>query len=173
MIHVVVGGVAAFAFFYDLRQRYKAVGFKQVMTCLFSGFFQGDDVAVPNKFCLTLSVFFADAAAEYVVEVFGFARLAADFAQAVEAIPAEFSDLLALLLFNQIAAGVVFVMGFGVLLKIIGVGKELNPLRAKESRINFTLTPVIPSMQQIAMYFCVHYSTVCRIIKRDENRQIC
>jgi hypothetical protein len=90
-----------------------------------------------------LGVFFADAATEYVVEVFGFARLAADFAQTVKTIPAEFGDLLTLLLFNRIAAGVAFVMGFGVLLKIIGVGKELNPLRAKESRINFTLTLVI------------------------------
>ncbi|WP_417448720.1 hypothetical protein [Iodobacter arcticus] len=64
-----------------------------------------------------MSVFFADAAAEYVVEVFGFTGLAADFAQTVEAIPAVFSGLFALLLFNQITASVVFIVRAGLILQ--------------------------------------------------------
>ncbi|WP_132038717.1 hypothetical protein [Iodobacter fluviatilis] len=70
------------------------------MTCLFGRFFQGDDVTVPDKLCLALGIFFADAAAEYVVEVFGFACCVADFFQAVETIPAVLGGLFALLLFN-------------------------------------------------------------------------
>jgi hypothetical protein len=48
-----------------------------------------------------------------------------------------------------VAAGIVSVMGSGVLLQITGGVTKLNPLGPKKSILNFTLTPVITVIQTL------------------------